>query len=504
VALAKTLMVQGTSSSVGKSLLVTALCRWFHRKGVRVAPFKAQNMSLNAYVTRDGFELGRAQVVQAFAAGLEPTVDMNPILLKPEAHARSQVIIHGRARGTHDAWSYMRGDRTELKEAVLTSLSRLREQYELVVIEGAGSPAEINLRDRDIVNMFVARAADAPVLLVGDIDRGGVFASLVGTLTLLEAEDRARVKAFIINKFRGDQALLAPGLTWLEEYTGIPVLGVLPHLGRLPIADEDSLDLDDRLHVSLERSDRKLRIAVIRLPSMSNHDEFQPLEHEVDVSLGFVHEPREASGADLVIVPGSKSTIADLAWLRASGFAQLLLERSTRHAPVLGICGGCQMLGGAIEDPQRFESPERTSQGLGLLPITTRFSADKRTERVITKPLAGGFLGAFGADFGEVPGYVIHAGRVRLSEGAGRPWLMLGDESEGVITHQALAGTMVHGLFEDTKFRQAILTALRGAAEPSSGAASSAAISPYDVLADALDSACDSALLWRLAMQHEP
>jgi adenosylcobyric acid synthase len=503
MALAKTLMVQGTSSSVGKSLIVTGLCRWFHRRGVRVAPFKAQNMSLNAYVTRDGFELGRAQVVQAHAAGLEPTVDMNPILLKPEAESRSQVIIHGRARGTHDAWSYMRGDRTELKQAVLSSLTRLREQYELVVIEGAGSPAEINLRDRDIVNMFVARAADAPVLLVGDIDRGGVFASLVGTLTLLEPADRARVKAFIINKFRGDRALLAPGLTWLTEYTGLPVLGVLPHLGRLPIADEDSLDLDDRLPAPVAQGDRKLHIAVIRLPSMSNHDEFQPLEHEADVRLSFVHETREASGADLVIVPGSKSTLADLKWLRASGFADLLSERTSRRAPVLGICGGCQMLGGLIEDPHAFESSQGASEGLGLLPVTTHFGTDKRTEQVLVRPLGAGFLSAFGEHVGEVPGYVIHAGRIRLATHGARPWLTLGGEPEGVLVHEALAGTMVHGLFENPSFRRGVLTRLRG--EPAPGASADRDdLSPFDTLADALDGACDVNLLWQLAMHSEP
>ncbi|HMJ14631.1 MAG TPA: cobyric acid synthase, partial [Polyangiaceae bacterium] len=336
-------MIQGTASSVGKSLLVTALCRFFRREGVRVAPFKSQNMALNSAVTPDGFEIGRAQAVQAEAAGLEPAVEMNPILLKPEGESRAQVVVMGKPIGSMPALDY-HAHKPRLKAIIADCLDKLRRQYELVIIEGAGSPAEINLKDRDIVNMHVARVADAPVLLVGDIDRGGVFAAFIGTLELLEPDERERVAAFIVNKFRGDVALLQPGLDFLTQRTGKPVLGVVPYVAKLRIADEDSVSLEDR--VGRKRPGREqLDIAVVRLPRISNYDDVEALEHESGVVVRFVERPEEARGADLVILPGSKHTCSDLAWLRSTGIGHVIEERAQSSQPVLGICGGCQMLG---------------------------------------------------------------------------------------------------------------------------------------------------------------
>jgi len=361
--LAPTLMIQGTASSVGKSLLVTALCRFFRREGVRVAPFKSQNMALNSAVTPDGFEIGRAQAVQAEAAGLEPAVEMNPILLKPEGESRAQVVVMGKPIGSMPALDY-HAHKPRLKAIIADCLDKLRRQYELVIIEGAGSPAEINLKDRDIVNMHVARVADAPVLLVGDIDRGGVFAAFIGTLELLEPDERERVAAFIVNKFRGDVALLQPGLDFLTQRTGKPVLGVVPYVAKLRIADEDSVSLEDR--VGRKRPGREqLDIAVVRLPRISNYDDVEALEHESGVVVRFVERPEEARGADLVILPGSKHTCSDLAWLRSTGIGHVIEERAQSSQPVLGICGGCQMLGEVIASVRR-RSPRKCGCALAV------------------------------------------------------------------------------------------------------------------------------------------
>ncbi|HEX6242713.1 MAG TPA: cobyric acid synthase, partial [Polyangiales bacterium] len=311
-------MVQGTASNVGKSLLVTGLCRYFRQRGLRVAPFKALNMALNAHVTAQGFEIARAQAVQAEAAGIEPEVEMNPVLLKPEGNARSQVVLMGKAVGVRSARELFSSG-IDAKGAVLDALNTMRSRYDLVILEGAGSPAEINLRARDVANMFSARAADAPVLLAGDIDRGGVLAAFVGTLALLEPEDRARVAALVVNKFRGDLSLLTPGLEWLTEHTGKPVLGVMPHLGRLCIAEEDSLNVDARASAARSLDTDMLQVAVLRLPRISNHDEFQPFEHEPGVVLSFIEDLERALAADLLIVPGTKATVSDLAWLRERG-----------------------------------------------------------------------------------------------------------------------------------------------------------------------------------------
>ena len=388
--LAPTIMVQGTASSVGKSLLVTALCRFFRRSGIRVAPFKSQNMSLNSAVTVDGLEIGRAQAVQAEAAGALSCVEMNPILLKPEGDRRSQVVVLGRSIGSMGAADYQ-AYKPRLSTVVAESLARLRTDYELVIIEGAGSPAEINLKSRDIVNMHVAKLADAPVLLVGDIDRGGVFASFVGTMELLDPDERARVAAFVVNKFRGDLALLTPGLQFLTERTGKPVLGVVPYVSNLRIADEDSVSLESRAARCRPANDQ-LDIVVVRLPRISNYDDVEALEHEAGVVVRFVEQPDDVRGADLVILPGSKSTVADLAWLRASGVADAIEARTREGKPVLGICGGCQMLGEAIDDPFEMESSISHVRGLGLLSLRTRFEQKKMTAHVRAKLMTPSFL----------------------------------------------------------------------------------------------------------------
>ena len=324
--LARTLMVQGTASSVGKSLLVAALCRLFRQDGYDVAPFKSQNMALNSAVTPDGLEIGRAQAVQAEAAGLAASVDMNPILLKPEGPQRSQVVVLGRPQATLSAREYQ-DYKPELQSVVAGSLERLRRRHQLVIIEGAGSPAEINLKARDLVNMHVARLADAPVLLVGDIDRGGVFAALVGTLELLEPDERARVAALVINNFRGDLGLLEPGLDFIRQRTGKPVLGVVPHVPRLRIADEDSVSLETR-RARRRPSRAELDIVVVRFPQMSNYDDVLELEHECGVTVRFAQEPAELRGADLLILPGSKSTLSDLGWLRRSGLSAQIARQA--------------------------------------------------------------------------------------------------------------------------------------------------------------------------------
>ncbi len=504
---ARTIMVQGTASSVGKSLLVTALCRIFRQEGRRVAPFKAQNMALNAYVTPDGGEIGRAQAVQADAAGIPPSVEMNPILLKPEGDARSQVVVLGKAIGSLSAREYDQKKR-ELRGVVAAALARLREEYDLLVIEGAGSPAEINLREGDIVNMHVARTADAPVLLVGDIDRGGVFAALVGTMELLEPDERARVAGFIINKFRGDLTLLKPGLDFLERRTGAPVLGVVPYIPRLRIADEDSVSLDARRARRPPRPD-EVSIAVVCLPRIANYDDFEPLEHEPGVHVRFVDRPEDVLAADLAILPGSKSTIADLAWLRESGLAAALVERGRRGAPVLGICGGCQMLGERIDDDERVESSGPTSvDGLGLVRARTRFGRSKTTARVAARSLGRGFLAAHLASDFPLEGYEIHMGRVECApdDAAFAIVQRTGRGGEGGLDGVvggggAIVGTMLHGLFENGPLRAAVLRFLRerrGLSAPFAAAPIPSKAAEYDRLARAVREHVDIPRLARI------
>jgi adenosylcobyric acid synthase len=462
---AKVLMVQGTMSSVGKSLTVAALCRIFKQDGWRVAPFKAQNMALNSFATRDGREVGRAQAMQADAAGVDVTVEMNPVLIKPEADAFAQIVVLGKPWTRLAAGEYM-SRRGELWDIVTHALDSLRAQYDLIIMEGAGSPAELNLRKGDLVNMAIAEYAQAPVLLVGDIDRGGIFAQLLGTVWLLEEHERARVRGLIVNKFRGDPRLFDDGVKILEDRSGIGVLGVVPFIHDLRIADEDSVALEtvDRL----PRSAMGIDIAVIGLPHMSNFDDFDPLRAEVDVSVRFVDRMEDVGQPDLLILPGTKTTTADLRYLRERGLTSRIVTLAHMGVPLLGICGGYQMLGETIYDPSGAESDEHEVQGLGLLPVTTTFAAEKRTVRARGSILAerGLFAGACGL---EVTGYEIHMGRTSGQPQARcKPFqrvLARGEEiaadDDGAVSEDGMmVGTYFHGLFENDALRHALLANL--------------------------------------------
>jgi adenosylcobyric acid synthase len=498
---ARVLMVQGTASDVGKSLVVAALCRVFARKGLRVLPFKAQNMALNAAVTIDGGEIGRSQAEQARAAGIEPTVEMNPILLKPEAGMRSQVVVRGKVWRTLPWREYYR-HRAELLGVIAGSLATLRREYDVVVIEGAGSPAEVNLRDGDIVNMRVAALADAPVLLVGDIDRGGVFAALLGTLELLELDERARVKGLVINKFRGDVALLGSGLEFIAGRTGVPVLGVIPHLPEIGIAAEDSVALDRP--AARGEGAALLDIAVIRLPRISNFDDFDPLAAEEGVRVRFVRDVAGLGEPDLVIIPGTKTTIPDLIALRERGLDRAIVALARGGTPLLGVCGGYQMLGEAVADPHGIESDVREVAGLGLLPLRTVFAREKRTERARGVVVAGEgvFAGAAGL---AAAGYEIHLGEtvgdlppvLRLVERRGRAV----DEPDGAVGGDGwIAGTYLHGFFDSPELRGAILRNLarrKGVAAAASWG-SVARRDPFDRLADHVREHLDVARLWEI------
>ena len=490
---ARTLMVQGTASSVGKSLLCTALCRLLRRAGLRVAPFKSQNMALNAAVAEGGGEVGRAQAIQAEAAGVPLVVDMNPVLLKPEGDRRSQVVVLGRPWGRVDAGGY-RTLKGELAPVIAGALDRLRRAHDVVVIEGAGSPAEINLKRDELVNMHVARLADAPVLLAADIDRGGVFASLVGTMELLEPDERARVAGFVINKFRGDPALLAPGLEMLSARTGVPVLGVIPFIHGLHIADEDSVSLEERRRRRRPSSPEVLDVVVVCLPRLSNQDDFDALEAEPGVAVRYVERAADLEGADLVVLPGSKTTVADLAWLRAAGFAEALAARAARGEPVLGICGGCQMLGERIADDGGHEGVAGETAGLGLLPLTTRFGAEKVTARVTVRGL--GLTAA---------GYEIHAGQVEATGGQATLEIVERNGAACAIpdgfVRGAVVGTMVHGLLADDGVRGALLAHLRarrGLPAPAVRPRSLDREAAYDRLADVVEAHLDWPAVLRL------
>ena len=431
--MAARIMVQGTMSGAGKSLLVTALCRIFRQDGLRAAPFKSQNMALNSYITRDGLEMGRAQVVQAQAAGIEPDVRMNPILLKPSSDTGSQLIVNGEVRGEYRAADYFKLKRTLIPD-ILRAYDSLAEEFDVIVIEGAGSPAEINLKDGDIVNMGLARLVDAPVLLVGDIDRGGVFAQLYGTVALLEEEERRRLVGTVINKFRGDPGLLEPGLRLLEEKTGLPVLGVVPYT-RADIEDEDSLSprLERRGH------SRAVDVAVVRLPHISNFTDFAPLERHPALGVRYVSRGEELAFPDLVILPGTKSTMDDLRWLRQSGLESRLRQLAAGGTPVLGICGGYQMLGTELADPGGVEGGGALA-GLGLLPCRTVFQPEKRRTRVSARALAGPLAGA------ELEGYEIHMGST--SRLGGEPFCRLAGGGEDGTVSGRVFGTYLHGLFD--------------------------------------------------------
>lgn len=458
---AKTLMIQGTASSVGKSVIVAALCRIFRQDGYKVAPFKAQNMALNSFVTAEGGEMGRAQVVQAEAAGIAPTVDMNPVLLKPMADTGCQVIILGKVARNISAGDYYRYT-PSLLQTVARALERLRSAYDIVVIEGAGSPAEINLREREIVNMRVARMSGAPVLLVGDIDRGGVFASLVGTLELLAEEERGLIRGLIINKFRGDMTLLQPGLDFLEKRTGKPVLGVVPYFHDIRIAQEDSVYLDERPE---SRATGDLDIAVIRLPHISNYDDFDPLEDE-GCAVQYVAQRFELGHPHLIILPGTKSTVSDLQYLWHSGLARSILNQAGAGTPVVGICGGYQMLGRSILDPQGVESKETEVKGLGLLDVVTTFAPEKSTRQVRARVVSD--IGLLAGTKGqEIEGYEIHMGQTQGEE-TSHAFRVLAtpqgptDYGDGMLDARGtVLGTYLHGLFHNAGFRRAFLNSLR-------------------------------------------
>lgn len=461
---ARTLMIQGTASDVGKSILTAALCRILVQDGLSVAPFKSQNMSLNSYVTLDGKEIGRAQGMQADACGIVATTDMNPILLKPTTDRASQVVVHGKPYRTMDAFSYRNEYLAEAGLIVREALDRLRMEYEVILLEGAGSPAEINLKDRDIVNMRMARWADAPVILVADIDRGGVFASIVGTLELLEPDERVRVKGFIINKFRGDVALLQPGLDWLEQKTGKPVLGVIPHIDSLRLESEDSLSILQH-SASRKTNEDHLDIVVIRFPRVANFTDIDPLYAEQDTTVRYVTRVEEFGNPDAVIVPGSKNTAEDLLFLRETGLDLLLLDHRKQGGWLTGICGGYQMLGERLLDPDGIESAHRILPGLGIFPMETVFASDKRTERV------AGHAQGWDSQVEMIEGYEIHMGRTSFTRDVEHP-MNIGHVRETAETpslHQEGArsedgkvwGTYIHGILHNDAFRRNWLNAIR-------------------------------------------
>jgi adenosylcobyric acid synthase len=508
---ASVLMVQGTASSVGKSLLVTALCRMFRRAGLRVAPFKSQNMALNSAVTVDGLEIGRAQAVQAEAAGILATVDMNPILLKPEGERTSQVVVLGKPIGSMSAVEYHQY-KPRLSQVIAGSLARLRAEYDLVVIEGAGSPAEVNLKSRDIVNMHVAELADAKVILVGDIDRGGVFAAFVGTLELLEPSERARVAALVINKFRGDVALLEPGLDFLTRRTGKPILGVVPHVANLRIAEEDSVSLHDRA-ARRRPATHQLDLLVIRFPRLSNYDDVEALEHEADVVVRFVDTMQDIAAADLVILPGSKHTVSDLEWMRSNGIASAIEQRIHRGDPVLGLCGGCQMLGEVIEDPDAVESSQASVRGLAALPLRTRFERGKRTAQVQARVASPSFLTDHAHSDEVIAGYEIHMGRVEPIGECARPLQIhrrnqdLTEVLDGAMSPTGtVVGTMIHGLFENDGLRASTLAFLRKrrGLPVSAGPRIASKQEEYDRLERAVSDHLDRELLWKIAGLRPP
>lgn len=438
-----TLMVQGTTSDAGKSTLVTALCRWVVRQGVPVVPFKPQNMALNSAVTAEGGEIGRAQAVQAQAANLAPHTDMNPVLLKPNSDTGSQVIIHGRAVTSMNAVAY-HDYKAIAMQAVLASHARLSAAYPVVMVEGAGSPAEINLRANDIANMGFAEAVDCPVLLIADINRGGVFAHLVGTLELLSPSEQARVKGFIINRFRGDIALLQPGLDWLEARTGKPVVGVLPYVMDLHLEAEDGID-----QRQIDKVAQVLKVVVPVLPRISNHTDFDPLRLHPQVDLQFIGPGQAIPAADLIILPGSKSVRSDLAYLRANGWDTAIARHLRYGGKVLGICGGLQMLGEQVHDPLGLEGPEGSSDGLGLLAFSTTLEAEKQLRNV---------HGRLVLEEAPVSGYEIHAGVTRGAALA-QPAVRLDDgRSDGACSDDGqILGTYLHGLFETPAACSAVL-----------------------------------------------
>ena len=482
--MAKNIMIQGTMSNAGKSLLCAGLCRILRQDGYRVAPFKSQNMALNSFITKDGGEMGRAQVVQAEAAGIEPDVRMNPILLKPTTDVGSQVIVAGQVQGNMRAMEYYRR-KPEYIPAILEAYNSLASEYDIIVIEGAGSPAEINLKQEDIVNMGLAKLVDAPVLLVGDIDRGGVFAQLYGTVALLEEDERKRIKGTIVNKFRGDRSILEPGIRILEELCGVPVAGVIPYT-HVDIDDEDSLT--ERFAQTTER--KLVDIAVIRLPRISNFTDFTPFERYANVSLRYVERVADLHSPDMILIPGTKSTIADLKWLRQSGLEAAVLKAASAGTLVFGICGGYQMLGRTVSDPDRVEAAGTTEiQGRGRLEVGTVLNG----ERVRTE-VAGTFDGVTGMLSGlngmSYTGYEIHMGRSQEKlpplQGTGNVY-----------------GSYIHGIFDAPGVSDQILRAICTKKGLDFAALGTFDLQEYkgrqyDLLADVVRGGLDMELIYRI------
>jgi adenosylcobyric acid synthase len=459
---ARAIMVLGTSSHVGKSLLTAALCRIFAQQGHRVAPFKSQNMSLNSAATVEGLEISRAQALQAEAAGIAPSVHMNPVLIKPSGDCSSQVVARGKIWGQISAADYHQRRVEELMPVVRESYQTLASQYQVIVLEGAGSPAEINLKRHDIANMRMAAMADAACLLVGDIDRGGVFASLLGTVELLDPDERARIRGFCINKFRGDLSLLEPGVRMMEERLSKPCLGVIPYLPDLALDEEDSVGLPPVSRTgwpaNKTSSGRRLRIAVVALPSFSNFTDFDSLRSEPSVDLLFCRSPEPLEHADVVILPGSKQTMSDLEWMRSHGLAQAM---SLHTGLVVGICGGMQMLGHELADPGGIER-QGCMDGLGLLPMNTTMQADKVT-RICAGTIDGCYLFGQPLQDDRIAGYEIHVGETLYLDGA-RPFATLttGELDGCISTDGRILGTYLHGIFDQDCFRHQFLAAARG------------------------------------------
>lgn len=489
-------MIQGTSSSVGKSVLAAAFCRIFYQEGYQISPFKAQNMALNSFVTATGGEMGRAQVVQAQAAGVDPEVRMNPILLKPSGPTGSQVVIMGQSQGNVTALRYHGEYQRMTWPFVKDALHGLLDEYEIVIIEGAGSPAEVNLKSNDIVNMRVAMEANSPVLLVADIDRGGALAAVVGTLELVEPEEREMIKGIIFNKFRGELALLQPALDFIEERTGIPVVGVVPYF-KIRIPDEDSValdEVDEKPSVSLSE---RLDIAVVRFPYISNFTDFDALQDETDVSVRYVTEARNLGKPDLVILPGSKNTLADLRFLHESDLGEQIQKLCEQDVPLIGICGGYQMMGRSVMDPLHTESALEEMIGLGILPMVTEFYPQKHT--VQSKGTILTDQGFFTACTGEtVVGYEIHMGRSTMDEGQS-PLFNLTSNGisypDGLLAGNAY-GTYLHGIFDNDGLRTALLVWLwqrRDRVRPVEATLSQAALreSAFNELADLVRQNCD-------------
>lgn len=452
---AKSIMIVGTMSSAGKSFLTAGLCRIFRQDGLRTVPFKSQNMALNSYITRDGLEMGRAQAMQAEAAGVEPDVRMNPILLKPTSDSGSQVIVNGEVFSTMGAVEYYT-KKEELIPHIMQAYNSLAAENDVIVLEGAGSPAEINLKDVDIVNMGMAKLSDSPVLLVGDIDRGGVFASVYGTIMLMDEEERSRIQGIIINKFRGDVEILKPGLTMLEALTGVPVLGVVPYI-QLDLDDEDSLS--DRLNHRTVQRDARLDLAVIRFPRISNFTDFKIFERIDSVSIRYVTRVRELGSPDVILLPGTKNTMADLRWLRQNGLEAAILKQHEKGSLVFGICGGFQMLGKTLSDPEGIEAGGFI-RGIGLLDTETVFLPQKRRTRINgTVAPVDGILGRLSGH--AVNGYEIHMGKT-TGLGSAVPFIILETgETDGYRNPEGTVfGSYLHGIFDSPETAKKLVQAL--------------------------------------------